>query len=361
MTEHFKATPSLITQHFNPAWFASIMGTAVIPLALSFVKAPWVLPVSIFFLGFSVLLFLLFLLPWTAKFLLYPQSVKKDLNHPVAANFFPTMPISLILFALNLLKFPTLFFSETVSLGLAYCLWLAGSVGVYLMGFVILGHIFRHQEIKLQHANFGWYIPPVSKLIIPIAGFELAQKLPVYAELSLTISLVSLGVGFFLFLFVGAAVYHRYIYHELPMSRFAATFFIGIAPTAIISVVLFKMIHLFEHQAYFGISAEAFVTMATLGIVITWGFAAWWFVMALIIIVYYLRAIELPYALSWWAFTFPSGALGVSSGVAWKVTGFSSVQYFYYAVLLFLLVVWGLVFLRTVRGVLSGKVFAPTH
>ena len=78
MSEQFRATPAEITQHFNPAWFASIMGTAVIPLALSFVKAAWVMPVSVFFLGFSVLLFLL---PWTAKFLLYPQSVKKDLNH----------------------------------------------------------------------------------------------------------------------------------------------------------------------------------------------------------------------------------------------------------------------------------------
>lgn len=361
MSEQFKATPSAITEHFNPAWFASVMGTAVIPLALSFIQASWVQPLSIVFLLLSVIMFVVFVLPWTAKFFLYPASVKKDLNHPIAANFFPTMPISLILFSLNLMKFPTMFFSKETSLTLAYYLWLLGSTGIYLMGFVILTHIFRHQEIKIAHANFGWYIPPVSKLLVPIAGFELAEKLADKSEFAITVSMVSLGVGFFLFLFVGAAVYHRYIYHELPMSKFAATFFIGIAPTAIISVVLFKMIHLFQHHAYFGIDGAVFVPIAKIGILLTWGFSAWWFLMALVITSYYLKVLELPYALSWWAFTFPSGALCVSSGVAWKITNVAMIQYFYYFVVAFLLIVWSLILLRTAKGIISGKIFAPAH
>ncbi|MDX2508641.1 MAG: hypothetical protein QNK28_03730 [Desulfobacterales bacterium] len=361
MAEQFKVTLKTITQHFNPAWFASIMGTAVIPLALSFIESSWVRPVSMALIVLSVILFILFLLPWTIRFFLYPAAVKKDLNHPVATNFFPTMPICLILFSLNLIKFPTMFFNQELSLKLAYYLWLAGSFGIYLMGFIILTHIFKHQEIKLPHANFGWYIPPVSKLIIPIAGFELAEKLADKAEFAITISMISFGVGFFLFLFVGAAVYHRYIYHELPMSRFAATFFIGIAPTAIISIILFKMIHLFQHQSYLGIESAAFISLAKIGILMTWGFAAWWFIMALIITIYYLKALELPYALSWWAFTFPSGALCVSSGVAWKISNFGMIQSFYYLTVTFLLLVWLLVLLRTAKGVLSGKIFAPTH
>lgn len=361
MSEQFKATPASITQHFSPAWFASVMGTAVIPLALSFINAGWVKPVSTFFLLFSVAMFLVFILPWAAKFFLHPSNIKKDLNHPIAANFFPTMPIVLILFSLNLLKFPTLFFSKETSLTLAYYLWLLGALGIYLMGFVILTHIFRHQEIKLPHANFGWYIPPVSKLIIPIAGFELAEKLADKAEFAITISMISLGVGFFLFLFVGAAVYHRYIYHELPMSKFAATFFIGIAPTAIISVILVKMIHLFHHHSYFGIKGEAVIPIFKIGILTTWGFSAWWFIMALIIIAYYMRVLELPYALSWWAFTFPSGAMCVSSGVAWKISNVALIQYFYYFVVAFLLCIWVIVLLRTFKGVMSGKIFAPTH
>ncbi|MDA3904056.1 MAG: hypothetical protein PF441_11495 [Desulfuromusa sp.] len=361
MAEPFKATPSSITEHFNPAWFAAVMGTAVIPLAISFLPYFWVKPLSFACILFSAVIFLLFLLPWTAKFVLYPASARKDLNHPIASNFFPTMPIALILFSLNLMKYPSMFFSEQVSLQLAYYLWLLGVTGIYVLGFIILAHIFRHQEIKLQHANFGWYIPPVSKLLIPIAGYELAGYFPERAELAITISTVSFGVGLFLFLFVGAAVYHRYIYHELPTSRFAATFFIGIAPPAIISVILFKMVHLFSHHQYMGLDSTAIVTMCKFAIVLTWGFAAWWHIMAVIMIMYYLTKIELPYALSWWAFTFPSGALCVSSAVAWKASGFGIIYTFYQYSVAFMLLVWILVLIWTMKGVISGKIFAPTH
>ena len=361
MAEPFKLSPSSITEHFNPAWFAAIMGTAVIPLAISFLSYSWVKPLSMALILFSIFGFCLFFIPWLTKFLLYPASVRKDLNHLVAANFFPTMPISLLLFSLNLMKFPTMFFSEQVSLQLAWYLWLLGTTGIYVFGFIILPHIFRHKEINIPHANFGWYIPPVSKLIIPLAGYELAGHFPARAELAVTISTVSFGVGFFLFLFVGAAVYHRYIYHELPMSKFAATFFIGIAPTAIISVVLFKIMHLFSHHQIMGLDAAVVTTLCKFGILFTWGFAAWWFIMAMIITFYYMTKIELPYALSWWAFTFPSGALCVSSGVAWKATQFGIIYNFYQFAVAFLLLVWLVVLIRTMKGVISGKIFAPTH
>ncbi len=67
------------------------------------------------------------------------------------------------------------------------------------------------------------------------------------------------------------------------------------------------------------------------------------------------------YALSWWAFTFPSGALAVASGVAWKVTGFTSIHWFYLFTVVFLLVVGAVVAIRTVRGMVTGQVFVPSH
>lgn len=350
-----------IAQHFSPAWFAAVMGTAVIPLAISFIPATLVRPVAGAFMLLSAAMFLAMLAPWTWRFIRYPANVRGDLHHPIAANFFPTMPISLIILALDLLKFPDLFFAPAVSREIAFYLWLVGALGIYVMGFAILERIFRHEGIKLSHANFGWYIPPVSKLIIPVAGFELAQLFPARTDLTFGLSIISLGVGFFLFLFVGAAVYHRYIFEQLPMSRFAATFFIGMAPTAILAVILFKMLHLFEAVPLLGMDGHVFGPLAKLGILMNWGFAAWWFVMALLVVAHYLRRLELPYALSWWAFTFPTGALTVATGVAWKASGFGFIQLLYYGLSAFLLIVWTLVLVRTLRGVVSGQVFAPAH
>jgi C4-dicarboxylate transporter/malic acid transport protein len=340
-----------IAQHFSPAWFAAVMGTAVIPLAVSFVAAPWVRPVAALFMVLAAVMFVAMLVPWSWRFIRYPEDLRRDLRHPVAANFFPTMPISLIIIGLDLLRYPDLFFTPAASRGIAFVLWLLGAVGIYGMGFVILERIFRHDGIKLSHA----------KLVIPVAGFELAQLYPTRAELTFGLSMISLGVGFFLFLFVGAAVYHRHIFEPLPMSRLAATFFIGIAPPAILAVILFKMMHLFEAQPMIGVDPHVFASVARLGVLMLWGFATWWFFMALLVVGHYLRRLELPYALSWWAFTFPTGALAVATGAALKVTGYGSIRLFYYGLLVFLLVAWGIVALRTVRAALSGQVFAPAH
>jgi C4-dicarboxylate transporter/malic acid transport protein len=353
--------PPTILRHFSPAWFAAVMGTAVVPLAISFLSLDLVRPLAGFFTGLSALMFVGLLIPWTLRFVLHPEEVRRDLDHPVAANFFPTMPISLIILALDLLKFPDLFFDEGTSRRIAFALWLVGTIGIYLMGFVVLPRVYRHPGIEVQHANFGWYIPPVSKLLIPVAGLELAAIYPDRFELTFGISMVSLGVGFFLFVFVGATVYHRYVFQALPASRLAATSFIGIAPTAIIAVVLFKLIALMDASPVTGLDAAAVETLATLGILVAWGFSAWAFVMAVVIVASYVRRLDLPYALSWWAFTFPTGALAVATGVAWQATGFGWIHGSYRASVIVLLVIWLAVAANTVRGVISRKVFVPSH
>ena len=201
----------------------------------------------------------------------------------------------------------------------------------------------------------------MSKLLIPVAGFEIAERMEHVFDLAFGLSIISLGVGFFLFLFVGAAVYHRYIYHELPASKLAPTFFVGIAPTAIIAVVLFKLHHLIAHAQPLGLSIDAVGGVLKLAILMNWGLAVWWFAMALALMFVYLRTVRIPYALSWWAFTFPTGALAVATGVAWRVTDFAFIWGIYVFVTGFLLVIWLLVALRTAQGMITGKVFQPAH
>ncbi len=348
-------------RHFNPAWFASVMGTAVVPLAISFVDAPWVEYVAAVFMLLSILMFFAILVPWTVRFIAYPDAVRHDLDHPVAASFFPTMPIAIVVIALDFLKYPELFFSSSISEEVAFWLWLIGSVGIFFAGFVVLPRIYRSSSIELTHANFGWFIPPVANLLIPVGGFELAVVFPERFEVTFLLSIIGFGAGLILFLWVGALVYQRYVLHALPPSKFAATSFIAIAPTAIIAVSLFKLMRLFEAGTPIDIPADSVRALSTIGILLAWGFAVWAFGMAVVIVLTYVRHLELPYALSWWAYTFPLGALAVSSGVVWKVTGLASVRWFYVAVLVALAISWIVVAVRTAMGIWSGQVLKSPH
>ena len=71
------------------------MGTAVLPLALSFTGADWLRHGAAFFTGLAALLFVVALVPWSLRFFLYREEVRRDFNHPVAASFLPTMPIAI--------------------------------------------------------------------------------------------------------------------------------------------------------------------------------------------------------------------------------------------------------------------------
>lgn len=363
MTGAAQKRPSLreTIEHFNPAWFASVMGTAVVPLAISFLTGSWVRGVAAAFTIISVLMFIAILIPWTLRLFMYPAAVRADLHHPIAASFFPTLPIAIVIIALDLLKYPDLFFSTAASREIAFWMWLVGSIGIYLAAFIVLPRIYRSDAIELSHANFGWFIPPVAKLLVPVAGFELAMLYSGRFELTFGLSIASLGIGFFLFLFVGSLVYHRYVLESLPVSKFAATSFIAIAPTAIIAVALFKMMHLFESGTPLDIDAHAVTAISALGVLAAWGFAAWSFIMAVVIVISYMRHMDLPYALSWWAYTFPLGSLAVATGVAWKVSGFESIRWMYVLVVLALLGAWITVAVRTGHAMLTGKVFESPH
>jgi len=110
------------------------------------------------------------------------------------------------------------------------------------------------------------------------------------------------------------------------------------------------------------LSSEAVKASSALGILVARGFAAWAFVMAVVIVASYVRNLDLPYALPWWAYTFPLGALAVSSsGVARKVTGFEGVHWFYVGAVLTLFGIWITVATQTAIAVWTGKVLESPH
>lgn len=357
MSEH---SPAII-KHFSPAWYASVMGTSALPLALSFLPLSIAQDLAKAIFVLSVLMCIVIFIPWFLRFFLYPEDVKKDFNHPIAVNFFPTMPIALIVLSLNFLKFNNFLFSSEVSHGIALMLWVIGSAGIYLFGFLIVPHIFKHKEIVIAHANYGWYIPPVSKLLIPVAGFELLTLFPSIADMICLVNFMSLGAGFFLFVFVGTAVYHRYIFHELPVPRLAPTFFIGMVPTAILAIDFYKLMMAVKYGSLRWFDPNTISTVATIAILANWGFSFWWFILSIIIVLHYLKNIQLPYALSWWAFTFPLGALSIASGIVSLVTGCGICSFLYVFALTACVFIWSIVAYKTVLNVISKKIFEPSH
>ncbi len=124
-----------IVKTFAPGWFASVMGTGVIVIALFVFQSvfPFAKALETFFLFASILLFLVLIIPWTLRWFLFPADVRHDLKHPVSAAFFPTMPISMLIIGIALEKVGAGFFSEELLWNILQILWIIGSAGILFL------------------------------------------------------------------------------------------------------------------------------------------------------------------------------------------------------------------------------------
>lgn len=347
-------------ENFGPQWFSAVMGTGAVAISMHLASKQFLpfLLASQMFLAITIAMFLLFIGPWVIRFFKYSEKVKKEWKHPVKGNFFPTMPISLIIIGIALDKIgPTLFSTSSIHT-VNTLLFFIGSIGIFLFGWITLSIIFVNKKTDVKHANYGWFIPPVSHLIIPVLGLSLIKPYAgtLMADVLFTISMIALGVGLLLFLFVGSIVYHRYTYHELPVSRLAPTFLIGIAPTSIITVILVKFSGAIENVGI-GIELSKILPELKIMSLMAWGFSIWWLVLSVILLLHYVKNKNHPFVFGWWAYTFPLGAFAISNGAIAHLIDFTIFGYVLQGINVVLLFVWIVVFFSTIKSVMNGKCF----
>lgn len=360
-----------IVKNFGPEWGAVVMGTAAISITmqLSSEVAKIFSPLLYIGLGFYLLttvIFVTFLIPWSLRFFMYPEEIKKDLKHPVRGNFFPTIPISFILAGTGTNKLGPMLFGPWFAYHLSIFFFFLGAIGIFTFGYLLVRIHFLNKEVRLNDANYSWFIPPVSHLIIPVLG---ACLLDVYwaktsmAPFLFVISLVALGIGFFNFLFVGATVWRRYNCGTVPEGKLAPTIMIGIAPTAILVVFLIKFIEAIEasHGTLFGINFMSIFPLVKIAATALWGFSFWWLILAVILIIHYIKINDHPLVFGWWAYTFPLEAFVVSTGLLAKCIA----PHFFYGILITLntlvVLIWATVVFGTVKWLERGAFFQVQH
>jgi len=360
--DNLDSKSNTIVRTFSPGWYAAVMGTAVIVIAVFVFQEfiPFADFIQMFFLSVSAVLFIAISLPWFLRWRCCLDAVREDLRHPVSAAFFPTMPISLIVWGIALEKVAPVFLPHETLLAILLVLWILGGIGIFGFALTFLSIYFEKTDLEWHSANLGWLIPPVSFLILPVLGSSLsvAYAGTVWGDISFFGSLIALGIGVLLYIFVGSSVFSRYLFHQLPPSHLAPTIWIGISPTAILTIIIIKMVPAMKAVLILPDNvAGVLSTAANVTGVSLWGFAFFWLIIAIIITLLHHRWERLSFAMSWWAFTFPLGAFVVSTGLLDSIFD----KLFFRAVglsgLVGLLIIWVIVSVITIRHTLSGEIF----
>jgi len=289
---------SELVRGFSPSWGAAVMGTGILAVCSKLYSSTFQ-PLQHFAVGLTYLNTLLLIaiaIPWVARWVFFTDDALSDLNHPVRSNFYPTLPIGMMVLACDYLI-------VVPNLTLAWWLWGVGAVLTLVFGVIAPYNMFKGEHVKLDHINPSWFIPPVGLIVIPVpGGLLLSHATNILRDLVLLLDVVGWGAGFFIYLALLAVCVYRFILHHPLPSTLAPTLWINLGPIGAGTVALYNVI-----------SNAAFVTNSAREALFVfgaffWGSGLWWFAIAAAMTLHYLRKVGLPYAPSWWAFTFPLGA-----------------------------------------------------
>lgn len=299
-------------RQFTPNWFAVVMGTGVLALALA--QWPTTMP-GLHALGeglwlFNTLLFVVFALMYTARWVLFFDEARRIFGHSTVSMFFGTIPMGLATLINGLLLFGLPRWGEGV-VAVAEVLWWIDVAMSLACGVLIPFLMFTRQEHRIDQMTAVWLLPVVAAEVAAASGGLLAPHLAaVHSQLIVLVtSYVLWAFSLPLAFSILTILVLRMALHKLPHENMAASSWLALGPigTGALGMLLLggDAPMIFAANGLPGVGDIAAGLGLVAGITL-WGFGLWWMVMALLITARYLRT-GVPFNLGWWGFTFPLG------------------------------------------------------
>ncbi|MDP3893806.1 SLAC1 anion channel family protein [Nocardioides sp.] len=264
--------------HFPVTLFSSVMGLGGVSLAWRRAATVWPVPEwpHLLFLALASIAFVVVGAGYVLTWVRHPSAARQELRHPVRMAFAPTVTIAILVLATSL---------ADLAPGLASVLWWIGAVGHLAATVLVLSAWFGRPDIGAGHVTPAWFIPVVGNVITPLAAPAIG---------SVELAWFSFGVGVVFWLGLLPLLFQRLLTHADPLpAKLLPTIAIFSAPPAVTML---------SWQSLTGASADPVSRVLYAATIM--------FVILLIAQVGRLRA--LPFALPYWAYTFPLAASAVA-------------------------------------------------
>ncbi len=255
------------------------------------------------------------------KILMRRDSFWRDVQDPNVSNYFSTLTFAIMLVAAGVLKYTN---------GAALVCWLIAAPFHFVLTIRQIRLWVTHNH-EITASNPSWFLPVGGCLLAPDLGFRFG-----FVELSW--ALFSLGFLYWILLF--GIVLNRIIFHDQLPTRYIPTLFIIIAPPAL---------GFMSYQTLMGGEIDAFARIL------------FYSALATTMLVFSLVRLfsQLPFALSWWAYTFPLDAMTIAAWRYGQAAGSRTIENFAIVLLGVTTVIVGLVALRTLKAFIHGALFLP--
>jgi C4-dicarboxylate transporter/malic acid transport protein len=345
-------------KEIGPNWFASVMGTGIIANAavgLPFIGEQLTLAATVIWLLAALMLIALVLIK-TIQAIVRPDILARQFNDPVMGQFFGAPPMAFLTVAGGALLVGHHVMAAQTALSIAWVLWIVGTFGGIVTATIIPYRLFTRYEVRDDAAFGGWLMPVVPPMVSAAIGAMLiphAQGIALQQTL-LYACYAMFGMSLIAAMIIITMIWSRLAHAGTSGSARVPTLWIVLGPLGqsitAVGALGTAALHTVDQDI-----ANSLNTMAILYGVPVWGFAFFWSLLASLLTLRALRR-KMPFALTWWAFTFPVGTCVTGTTQLALHTGLAAFQWS--AILLFggLVAAWAIAAIGTVKGFKEGRI-----
>jgi tellurite resistance protein len=311
-------------QHFPISFFATVMGLAGLAIATHRLEATLQMhgPAGLVIAAVAALAFIVIAAFYGLKAIRHPDAVLAEWKHPVRLSFFATVSISLILLSLTIVALLP---------AVALPLWMIGSALHLYATLVIVSAWIGHRSFEPVHLNPAWFIPAVGNILVPLPGVAFG-----YIE----ISWFFFSTGLMFWIVLMTLVFNRLIFHHPLPERLLPTLMILVAPPAVAFLSYLRLT---------GGALDPFARVMFYAAVILF----------LVVVAQARRLVRLPFALSWWAYSFPLAALTTATAVYADAIGSPVTRAAFVGLYILLSAVIAILAAKTITAIRRGEICRP--
>lgn len=350
-------SPGQIFGYLGPNWFASVMGTGIVANAAAtlpvhlrglhtFALVVWVA---------DALLLAALLVAVSAHWLRHPTVARSHAFHPTMAHFYGAFPMALLTVGAGAVLVGKALIGLPAAVDVDWVLWTAGTATGLFTAASIPYLMFTQHDVPPDAAFGGWLMPIVPPMVSAATGALLIPHLPAGSDRATLLygCYAMFGLSLMASVIVITLVWNRLAHFGTSGTSRVPTLWIVLGPLGQ-SITAAGLLGLNAHLAVDPQLSAAMNVFAVLYGVPVWGFAVLWAVIAASLTVRTLRR-GMPFALTWWSFTFPVGTCVTGTSALAVRSGADLFRYAAVGLYAFLVLAWLTVWLRTARGTYRGR------
>jgi tellurite resistance protein TehA-like permease len=285
----------------------------------------------------------------------HADQARRDILDPAVAPFYGCLSMAMTAVSAGTMIVGRAWIGTGAALGLAWTLWLAGTlIGLATTAVVPYLMMTRH-DIREGSASPAWLLPIVAPMVSAATGPQLIPHLAAgqARETMLLGCYAMFGVSLLATMLILPAVFSKLVHHKIGPATAAPGLFLVLGPLGQ-SVTAVNNLADVARGAVSPDLAAALKPFAVIYGVPVLGFAMIWLAIALLVVADVAKR-GLPFAMTWWAFTFPVGTCVTGATGLWHHTGLAVYAWLACALYALLVGAWAVTAVRTARGAASGE------